>query len=53
MEQRETPPQGVMVQMVTAFWLPMAIHTATKWRVPDFLKDGPKTASELARHADA
>jgi hypothetical protein len=57
MQQQEIPPRGAMVQMVTAFWLPMAIHAATKWRVPDFLKDGPKTAAELSRetrtHEDA
>ncbi|QRK12539.1 hypothetical protein JQX13_22440 [Archangium violaceum] len=53
MEQQETSPQRAMVQMVTAFWLPLAIHTAAKWRVPDCLKDGPKTTAELARDADA
>ncbi|QRN96637.1 methyltransferase [Archangium violaceum] len=57
LEQQETSPQGAMLQMITAFWLPQAIHTAAKWRVPDFLKDGPKTAAELARdtqtHEDA
>ncbi|WP_257448002.1 acetylserotonin O-methyltransferase [Archangium lipolyticum] len=49
MEQQEMSPQGAMLQMITAFWLPQAIHTVAKWRVPDFLKDGPKTSAELAR----
>ncbi|OJH35775.1 hypothetical protein BON30_37635 [Cystobacter ferrugineus] len=49
MQQKETSPQETMLQMFTAYWLPQAIHTAAKLRVPDLLKDGPRTAAELAR----
>lgn len=49
MEQQQVPPQLAMIQMATSFWMPLAIHTAAKWRVADFLEDGPKTATELAR----
>ena len=49
MEKQELPPHAVMIQMATAYWVPVAIHAATKWRVPDLLKDGPRTAAELAR----
>jgi ubiquinone/menaquinone biosynthesis C-methylase UbiE len=48
MEQQQLPPQLAMIQMATSFWVPLAIHTAAKWRVADFLEDGPKTAAELA-----
>ena len=52
MEQQQVPPQLAMIQMATSFWMPLAIHTAAKWRVADFLEDGPKTAAELARLTD-
>ncbi|NMO17522.1 methyltransferase [Pyxidicoccus fallax] len=38
--------------MATSFWVPLAIHTAAKWRVADVLEDGSKTVAELARATD-
>lgn len=43
------PPQFAMLQMITGFWLARAIYVAAKLGLADLVKDGPKTADELAR----
>src|SRR5262245_44236010 len=43
------PPQFVMLQMITGFWVSRAIYVAAKLRLADLVKDSPKTADELAR----
>jgi ubiquinone/menaquinone biosynthesis C-methylase UbiE len=42
------PPHIVMLQMITGFWVSRTIHVAAKLGLADLVKDGPKTASELA-----
>jgi Dimerisation domain len=42
------PPQAVLLQMATGYWVSQAIAVATKLSLPDLLKDGPKSSSELA-----
>lgn len=49
MQAPQASPQETMLQMFTAYWLPQALHTAAKLRIPDLLVDGPRTAAELAR----
>jgi len=44
-----TPPQFVMLQMITGFWVSRAIYVAAKLGLADLVKDSPKTADELAR----
>jgi len=43
------PPQFAMLQMITGFWVSRAIYVAAKLGLADLVKDGPKTADELAR----
>jgi hypothetical protein len=43
------PPQFVMLQMITGFWVSRAIYVAAKLGLADLVKDSPKTAAELAR----
>jgi hypothetical protein len=45
----ELPPQFAMLQLVTGFWVARAIYVAAKLGLADLVKDGPKTADELAR----
>ena len=47
------PPQAVMLQMITGYWVSQLIYVAARLRIADLLKDGPKTAEELAEAADA
>jgi hypothetical protein len=35
-------------QMITGYWISQAIYAAAKFGIADHLKDGPKTAAELA-----
>jgi ubiquinone/menaquinone biosynthesis C-methylase UbiE len=42
------PPNFVMLQMITAFWVSRAIYVAAKLGLADLIKDQPKTAEELA-----
>src|SRR5262245_65927385 len=42
-------PQFAMLQMITGFWVSRAIYVAAKLGLADLVKDGPKTADELAR----
>jgi len=44
----ELPPQAVMMQMITGAWGSQLIYVAARLGVADLLKDGPKSASELA-----
>lgn len=39
----EVKPQMAMLEMISGFWIARAIA-----KLPDQLKDGPKTAAELA-----
>jgi len=43
------PPQFAMLQLITGFWISRAIYVVAKLGLADLVKDGPKTAEELAR----
>src|SRR5215831_3837716 len=42
------PPQAVLLDMLAAFWTSQAIHVAAKFGIADLVKDGPRTAEDLA-----
>lgn len=52
-EPAALPPQFAMLQMITGFWLSRTIYVAAKLGLADLVKDGPKTADELARSTGA
>ncbi|MGH9834356.1 MAG: methyltransferase [Blastocatellia bacterium] len=41
-------PHIVMLQMITGFWVSRTIYVAAKLGLADLVKDGPKTANDLA-----
>jgi hypothetical protein len=43
------PPQAVLHDLLTGFWRSQAVHAAAKLGLADLLKDGPRTADDLAR----
>src|SRR3982751_1122921 len=45
---RDVEPQVAMLQMISGFWISRAIYIAAKLGIPDHLRDGHKTADELA-----
>src|ERR1700752_238083 len=42
------PPQALMLQIISGFWVSRGVYVLAKLGIPDLLKDGPKTATELA-----
>jgi hypothetical protein len=42
-------PDAVFMQMLTGAWVTQAIYAAARLGIADLVKDGPKTAGELAR----
>jgi ubiquinone/menaquinone biosynthesis C-methylase UbiE len=46
--QPEVPPQQVMLQLISGFWISRAIYVVAKLGIPDLLASGPKTSVELA-----
>ena len=48
LEQKEMPPQAVLSQMLMSYIVSQAISVASKLYIADQLKDGAKTAAELA-----
>jgi len=45
----ELPPTAAILQMIQGFWVSRAIYVAAKLGIPDLLKDGPKSAENLAQ----
>jgi len=45
---KEIPPPLQMLQLISGFWIARCVYVAAKLAIPDFLKDGAKTADELA-----
>ncbi len=43
-----TAPQEQMSRMLTTYWVSQALYVAAKLKLADRLKDGPRTADELA-----
>lgn len=50
---QEIPPPLQMLQQISGFWVSRCIYVAAKLGVPDLLKDGPKSAGELAAATNA
>ncbi len=48
-EMADLPPQFAMLQMIHGFWVSRAIYVTAKLGLADLVKDGPKSADELAR----
>jgi ubiquinone/menaquinone biosynthesis C-methylase UbiE len=45
----EVPPVQQMLQLMSGFWISRCIYIAAKLGLADLLKDGPKSAEELAK----
>ena len=45
---KEIPPPLQMLQVMSGFWISRCVYIAAKLGLADLLKDGPKTAEELA-----
>jgi ubiquinone/menaquinone biosynthesis C-methylase UbiE len=48
-ESAPPPPQIVMLQMITGFWVSRTIYIAAKLGLADLVEDQPRTADELAQ----
>jgi hypothetical protein len=46
---QQLPPSAHLMQMIFGFTVARSISVAAQFRVADYLKDGPKTADELAQ----
>jgi hypothetical protein len=47
-EQKPTPRQQ-LIGMITSYWTAQSIHVAAKLKLADLIKNGPKSAAELAQ----
>jgi hypothetical protein len=47
-EQAPPPPSQVMMQMIAGFWVSRTVYTAATLGLADLVKEGPKSADELA-----
>lgn len=45
---RGLPPEAVMMQMASGYWMTQLIYAAAKLGIADLLKDGPKSCEEIA-----
>jgi hypothetical protein len=45
---KEIPPPLQMLQLISGFWIARCVYVTAKLGIADLLKDGPKTAGELA-----
>ena len=50
---KEIPPPLQMLQVISGFWVSRCVYIAAKLGIADLLKDGPKTAEELAATSSA
>src|SRR5256885_2589 len=50
---KEIPPPLQMLQLISGFWVSRCVYIAAKLGIADLLKDGPKTAEELAATSSA
>lgn len=48
----EIPPQMILFQMMSGYWVSQIIYVASKLGLADLLKDGPKQTDELAKATD-
>ncbi|HEY6248105.1 MAG TPA: methyltransferase [Pyrinomonadaceae bacterium] len=50
-DNKQLPPSAHLTQILFGFTVSRAISVAAQFRIADYLKDGPKTADELAQRA--
>src|ERR1700687_4298012 len=48
MSDKKPTPRQQLIQMITSYWTAQSIHVAAKLKLADLVKDGPKTAPQLA-----
>ncbi len=48
----QVSPQQQISQMLSAYWISQSIYVAAKLRIADMLKDGPRSAGQLAAATD-
>jgi hypothetical protein len=48
MSDKQPTPRQKLLGMITSYWTAQSIHVAAKLKLADLVKDGPKTAAELA-----
>jgi len=53
MSDKPPTPRQKLLGMITSYWTAQSIHVAAKLKLADLVKDGPKTAAELARATKA
>jgi hypothetical protein len=51
--QEQPPPEMALIQMTFGFGISQALYVAAELGIADLLKDGPRTAAELASAAEA
>jgi methylase of polypeptide subunit release factors len=49
MADKKPTPRQQLLQMITSYWTAQAIHVAAKLKLADLVKDGLKTAQQLAQ----
>src|SRR2546426_607624 len=49
MSDKKPTPRQQLLGMITSYWTAMSIHIAAKLKIADLVKDGPKTAADLAK----
>ena len=50
-EAGESSPTTALNRMLSAYWATQSIYAVTRLRIPDLLRDGPKSCSGLAQSA--
>ena len=49
---KDVPPAMAMLQIISNFWISRAVFVLAKLGIPDLLKDGAKTAEEIAAETE-
>src|SRR5262245_25388337 len=49
MAENAPTPRQKLIGMITSYWTAQSVHVAAKLKLADLVKDGPKTAAELAK----
>ncbi len=47
-QTKETPPPIQMLQIISGFWVARCVYVIAKLGIPDLIKDGSRTAEDLA-----
>lgn len=52
MDERDVPPPARMLQLITGYWVSKMLRVVAELGVADALRDGPRTAADLAGQLD-